>query len=282
MRSAIGFIAAHAAPSYCTTTVSAVLWLRLPEVAVTVTVYVPAGVPGAGDCEDGEGGQLPPPQPTRSPAPRTTLVTTSETANRRLHWKNIPNANNAVTHTRRSGSPRNLGSEIVAAVLAAVVATDTVAEPLPPLESRKEEVDRLHVGAGLTPGVIVQLKFTVPRNEAPATSAKLKLADFPALTVCDVGEPEAGLIAKSLAATPIPESVTVCGLPLALSTMVKVPVLVPDTVGVKVMCISQEVADDRGETQLFDSEKPLPETDICVKISGAGAVRRVPDEGSSV
>lgn len=61
--------------AYCTTTVRLVLWLRLPEVAVTVTVYVPAGVPGVAgggdveDGEDGEAGELPPPQPTKSPNP---------------------------------------------------------------------------------------------------------------------------------------------------------------------------------------------------------------------
>lgn len=38
---------------YCTITVSAVLWFRLPDLAVTVAVYVPAGVRGVviGDVE---------------------------------------------------------------------------------------------------------------------------------------------------------------------------------------------------------------------------------------
>jgi hypothetical protein len=31
--------------SYCTVTLNAIAWPRLPEVAVTVAVYVPAGVP---------------------------------------------------------------------------------------------------------------------------------------------------------------------------------------------------------------------------------------------
>jgi hypothetical protein len=45
---------------YCTITFRAVLWLRLPDFAVTVAVYVPAGVPGIVD-----GGVEPPPHPAQ-------------------------------------------------------------------------------------------------------------------------------------------------------------------------------------------------------------------------
>jgi len=46
--------------SYCTTTVAVVLWLRLPDLAVNVAVYVPAGVPWVFVDDD-----PPPPQAAR-------------------------------------------------------------------------------------------------------------------------------------------------------------------------------------------------------------------------
>ena len=45
--------------AYCTITVRAVLWLRLPDLVVTVAVYVPAGVPGVVVGDD----EPPPPHP---------------------------------------------------------------------------------------------------------------------------------------------------------------------------------------------------------------------------
>jgi hypothetical protein len=43
------------------------------------------------------------------------------------------------------------------------------------------------VAAGVTAGVTAQLKFTVPLNELTAVTPIIKLAAFPALTVCDAG-----------------------------------------------------------------------------------------------
>jgi hypothetical protein len=48
---------------FCSVTVSLVLWLRLPDLAVTVALYVPAGFPAV----VGGGGEPPPPQ---APIPR--------------------------------------------------------------------------------------------------------------------------------------------------------------------------------------------------------------------
>jgi len=53
--------------SYCTITVTVVLWLRLPDLAVTVAVYVPAGVPGAFVVDD------PPPPHAATPNNATAI-----------------------------------------------------------------------------------------------------------------------------------------------------------------------------------------------------------------
>jgi hypothetical protein len=68
-----------AALAYCTITVRAVLWLRLPDLAVTVAVYVPAGVPGV-VVEDDE----PPPPPPPHPATARNVTAISGTARIRI------------------------------------------------------------------------------------------------------------------------------------------------------------------------------------------------------
>lgn len=84
-------------------------------------------------------------------------------------------------------------------LVAAVVATFTVTVCVPLALICTEELDRLQVGAGVTTGVMAQLRFTVPVNEAIGANARLKLAVFPAFMVWDVGEPGAGPIEKSRA-----------------------------------------------------------------------------------
>ena len=60
-----------------------------------------------------------------------------------------------------------------------------------------EELDRPQVGrAGVTAGVMAQLRFTVPVNDPVGASARLKLAVFPALTVWEVDEPDGRLRVK--------------------------------------------------------------------------------------
>jgi hypothetical protein len=53
---------------YCTTTVRAVVWIKFPEVAVTVAVYVPAGVPELPALP------LPPPQAACEAKPPTSTL----------------------------------------------------------------------------------------------------------------------------------------------------------------------------------------------------------------
>jgi hypothetical protein len=45
------------------------------------------------------------------------------------------------------------------------------------------EFGKLHNGAGVTTGLMLQVRFTDPLNDAPGVIAKLKVATFPALTV---------------------------------------------------------------------------------------------------
>jgi hypothetical protein len=83
------------------------------------------------------------------------------------------------------------------AVVDATVATVTVTgcDPLPAICT--EELDRLQVGAGVTTGVMPQVRLTVPLNDPVGARTRLKLAVCPALTIWDVGEPEAAPTAKS-------------------------------------------------------------------------------------
>jgi hypothetical protein len=70
--------------------------------------------------------------------------------------------------------------------------------------------------------------------------------------VAEVDEPDGTVKMKS---SPVPTSVTVCGLPTALSVMVTAPVLVPPAVGLKVTLSVQEVLAARLEPQVLVWEK---------------------------
>ena len=85
-------------------------------------------------------------------------------------------------------------------VTGAVVSTliVTVSVPLPRICT--EELDRLHVGAGVTLGVIAQLRFTVPAKDPTDVKSRLKLAVCPALMVWEIGDPDAAPRLKSGAA----------------------------------------------------------------------------------
>jgi hypothetical protein len=74
---------------YCTTTVMVVLWFKLPETAVMVAVYVPAGVPGVVVvCEEED--DPPPPQPiTDTPAKAMTAIAISN-GRFRFHGSSVP------------------------------------------------------------------------------------------------------------------------------------------------------------------------------------------------
>ena len=71
--------------------------------------------------------------------------------------------------------------------------------------------------------------------------------------------------------TPLPDRLTICGLVLALSVMVRLPVLVPSVVGVNVTEIVQldpdaSVFGERG--QVVDDSAKSPEVEIAEIVSG--------------
>ena|ERR1700678_1833714 len=125
-------------------------------------------------------------------------------------------------------------AEVVGAVVATV--TDTVW--LAPFVICTEELDKAHVGAGEPACVMLQLRLTVPLNDPEDAMERVKFAPCPALIVCDVGDPEAGPRLK-LAPVATPEREIVCGLPVALSEMVIVPVRFPLVDGLNVTEIWQ-------------------------------------------
>ena len=88
-----------------------------------------------------------------------------------------------------------------------MVATFTVTDCVPLPLIWTEELDRPQVGAGVTAGVMAQLRFTVPVNPPSGANARLKLAVWPAVMVWEVGEPDAEVAEKSgatVSTTPVP------------------------------------------------------------------------------
>lgn|SRR5437763_2088145 len=95
------------------------------------------------------------------------------------------------------------------------------------------------------------------------------MAVCPGATVADVEEPDPREIEKS---APVPVRGSVCGLPWALSVTVKVAVLVPDAVGVKLTVILQAPPAARMEPQLLvwvKSPSPGPAIAMLVMLSAA-------------
>jgi hypothetical protein len=124
---------------------------------------------------------------------------------------------------------------LVGGGISAVVASDTcaVCAVVPFAEATEAgvtvQVERF--------GAPVQANATVPVNPFTGVMVTLKLSVLPAVTFCTaVGpvKPKSGT-----GAVPVPVSGTVCGLLVALSVMVKVPVRGPVTVGVNVTLIVQ-------------------------------------------
>ena len=129
------------------------------------------------------------------------------------------------------------------------------------------ELGTVHVGAGVSFGVMPQLRFTVPLNPDTGVSERLKVALCPGLIVCELGDPDVGPMLKS-DVPPVPDKGTVCGLPGALSVMLSAPLSVPVVVGVNVTEIWQIPPAAMPCPQVFDSLK-LPETEIWLIVSAA-------------
>ncbi|MGA8538715.1 MAG: hypothetical protein WB566_04410 [Terriglobales bacterium] len=76
----------------------------------------------------------------------------------------------------------------MAAVVATLIVKDCICLP----RIGTEELGRLQVGAGVTTGVMTQLRSTDPVNDLVGASSRVKLAVCPAVMAWDVGEPVAG------------------------------------------------------------------------------------------
>jgi hypothetical protein len=85
-------------------------------------------------------------------------------------------------------------------------------------------------------GAPVQVKLTLWLNPPSPAIVKVYVAACPGATAFEVTEPEAAASVKSW---PVPLRATLCGLPIALSEMLMVPVLVPLATGLKVTEIVQ-------------------------------------------
>ncbi len=124
-----------------------------------------------------------------------------------------------------------------------------------PLVICTEELDRVHVGAGDTMGVMLQSRLTIPLNEPDGATARLNIALCPAEIVWEVGDPVAGPRLNPGAAVAFPASVMVCGLPGALSEMVTAPVRAPVVDGLKVTETWQLLPATTEALQVFVSPK---------------------------
>jgi hypothetical protein len=101
------------------------------------------------------------------------------------------------------------------------------------------EAGKVQTGAGVTPGVIAQLRLTAPLNDPAGETVRLKDAVCPAAMVAEFEDPEAGPIAKSGAAVAVPDRATVCGLPTALSVTLRLAVALPAAAGAKTTLMVQ-------------------------------------------
>jgi len=137
-------------------TVRLVLCFTLPAVASTVTVYVPAGVPGV-VC----GGDEPPPQPPIETSARTINGAARRGCRGQVLAKINPEANKNITHTKGRPPDGKPGHAIVPVVTGAVVAIVTVSGAGVPAVTLTEP-GKVQVGADVAAGLMLQARFTVP------------------------------------------------------------------------------------------------------------------------
>lgn len=164
---------------------------------------MPAGVPFPPDDVDDE---LPPHPPTAMKAKTITAV--DRTGRRRFPTKIRRAVPTASVHPT---GPTH-GGRIIAgpplALPAAVVATLTVTE-VAELPVILTEAGTLQTGAGVTAGVMLQARFTVPLNEPAGVSARLNVAVCPAEIVDELEPPDPAPKVKSAAAVAVPERLMV-------------------------------------------------------------------------
>jgi hypothetical protein len=131
-----------------------------------------------------------------------------------------------------------LTCEVDPAVVAAVVETFTVTVAAVPWATLTEAGTE-QTGAGVTAGMIAQLRLTVPINDPEGVTARLKDAVCPAEIVAEFEDPEAGPVEKPGAAVAMPDKPTLCGLPTALSVTARLAAAFPAAVGEKTTLMVQ-------------------------------------------
>jgi len=211
------------------------LWLMLPEVAVIVAVYVPAGVPGV-VCED----EAPPPHPAHDANASTTSGAARPGSRFRFRRNSHPAPTASAVHARGIAAGGKPTGDSVPVVTGAVVATVTVTV-CAVLPICTDELDRLQVGGGVTVGLMPQVRLTLPLNPPTDANERLNVAFCPAEMVCEVGNPDAGPTVKSGAGVPVPETATTCEPVPALSATVRFALAPEAAVGVNVTLIVQLV-----------------------------------------
>lgn len=201
-----------------------------PAVPVTVSGYVPGVVPGF----------LGAPGPEHPARARSASVAAAIPSRRRSRFavgnrnsRIIARSNGTICHIRRGRVGMEGGGTIR---LGAVVVTVTRVETAAPLG-----VIGLVVGVQVdkfSPAGSTHAIVTAELNPPIGVTVTVNVAGEPAFT--GDGDGAVAVIVKSGGVfVPVPVSGTVCGLPAALSVMVKVPARAPSAVGVNVTLILQ-------------------------------------------
>ena len=129
---------------------------------------------------------------------------------------------------------------------------------------------QLALPARLEPQLLDSLKLVDPDVTAMLVMGTAELPPLASVTAWDVLEGEnERLVGEAETLVPVPLRLTDCGLPLALSVMVSVPVTGPPAVGVKVTLIVQFDPAATLVPQLLVSEKLLGEIENPEKLSVA-------------
>lgn len=148
-----------------------------------------------------------PPHDTNNAKASTTIGAPRAVSRLRFRTHSQIDPSNMNDHVRGTVPGGKLIGGTAPVVTGAVVATLTVTVCVPVPVSCTDELDKPQVGAGVTTGVMAQLRSTVPLNDPAGASARLKFAVCPAVMVCEVGEPGAEVTEKSgatLTTTPVP------------------------------------------------------------------------------
>ena len=117
----------------------------------------------------------------------------------------------------------------------------------------------------LTPEPFVPTVLTVTGDPPLLVTVTVCVPDCPTVTVPNASV--LGLAARAPAVTPVPLSVTLCGLPVALSAIESVPVREPVVVGLNVTLTVQFAPAAKLVPQLFVCEKsPVVETEVMLRL----------------